>query len=116
MPKNGLPIIYQRCCISSVQEIARALDGQRLPNNGQAQPDVIAGHLAVEVKCCELPQWLQDALSQAQRNALGICASGGSGGLQARCEGPPVCDDGVAFEQFARLVRQNETKWYKWRN
>ena len=62
--------IYQQCCISSVQEIARALDGQRLPNNGQAQPDVIAGHLAVEVKCRELPQWLQDALSQAQRNAL----------------------------------------------
>ena len=28
------------------------------------------GHLAVEVKCRELPQWLQDALSQAQRNAL----------------------------------------------
>ena len=51
------------------REIARLLGGQRLPNNGRGQADVISGSLAVEVKCRELPQWLVNALAQAERNA-----------------------------------------------
>jgi hypothetical protein len=51
------------------RNVARRLGGHRLPNNGYGQPDVIAGDLALEVKCRTLPDWLKQALAQAERNA-----------------------------------------------
>lgn len=52
------------------REIAALLGGVRLPNSGHGQPDVIAGHLAVQVKTkTSLPGWLVDAVDQAIRDA-----------------------------------------------
>jgi len=53
------------------RQVAKALGGQRLPNNGRGQPDVRApGNLAVQVKTrTTLPGWLWSALDQAERDA-----------------------------------------------
>lgn len=52
------------------REIASLLGGVRLPNSGRGQPDVIAGHLAVQVKTkTTLPAWLIEAMDQAIRDA-----------------------------------------------
>jgi hypothetical protein len=52
------------------REIAAALGGIRLPNNGRGQPDIIAGNLAVQVKTrTALPSWLIAAMEQATRDA-----------------------------------------------
>lgn len=52
------------------RETATLLGSVRLPSNGRAQPDIIAGPFAVEHKSREtLPQWLASAIAQAQRNA-----------------------------------------------
>jgi hypothetical protein len=52
------------------RETARLLGTERLPSNGRAQPDIIAGGWAVEHKSREtLPAWLTSALDQAARNA-----------------------------------------------
>ncbi len=52
------------------REIARALRGQRLPNNGRGQADVRAGLWSVQVKTrASLPAWLVDAANQAERDA-----------------------------------------------
>lgn len=51
-------------------EMARLLGGVRLPNNGEGQPDVVAGNLAIQVKTRRTaPQWLLDALDQAATDA-----------------------------------------------
>jgi len=50
--------------------IAKRLNGKRLGATGGATPDVITERLAVEVKHRKnLPEWLKDALAQAERNA-----------------------------------------------
>ncbi len=50
--------------------IAKRLNGRRLGVTGGATPDVITDLLAVEVKHRKaLPEWLKDALTQAERNA-----------------------------------------------
>lgn len=52
------------------REIAVLLGGVRLPNTGYGQPDVIAGHLAVQVKTrAALPAWCLDAADQSIRDA-----------------------------------------------
>ncbi len=52
------------------REIAAALGGVRLLNNGRGQPDVRADRFAVQVKTCEtLLAWLTDAVTQAGRDA-----------------------------------------------
>ncbi len=54
------------------REIATALGGQRLPNTGRGNPDVLTtdGRYAVQVKTREtLPTWLTDAVEQAKRDA-----------------------------------------------
>jgi len=54
------------------REIASALGGQRLPNTGRGNPDVLTtdGRYAVQVKTREtLPAWLTDAVEQAKRDA-----------------------------------------------
>lgn len=52
------------------REIAQILGGERMPNIGKSQADVIAGPLAVQVKTRkQLPQWLWDAIEQARRDA-----------------------------------------------
>lgn len=52
------------------RQIAALLGGVRLPNSGRGQPDVIAGNLAVQVKCTKaLPAWLTAAVAQATRDA-----------------------------------------------
>lgn len=50
--------------------VARALGSERIPNNGQGQPDVKAHGWAIQVKTRkELPAWLWAAVGQAQRDA-----------------------------------------------
>jgi len=50
--------------------IALQLRGQRLPNNGAAQPDIRAAGWAIQVKTRkELPAWLWAAVDQAARDA-----------------------------------------------
>src|SRR5688500_7408683 len=52
------------------REVAAALGGIRLPNNGRGQPDVLAGDVAAQVKTMQaLPAWLTDAVDQATRDA-----------------------------------------------
>lgn len=52
------------------RDVAAALGGVRLPNNGHGQPDVLADQLAVEVKTRKaLPGWLLAAVDQSARNA-----------------------------------------------
>ncbi len=52
------------------RQIAAALGGVRLPNNGAGQPDVRAGRYAVQIKAREnLPVWLTQAVDQAERDA-----------------------------------------------
>lgn len=52
------------------REIAALLGGARIPNNGYGQPDVIAGHLAVQVNTkAALPAWFTDAVDQSIRDA-----------------------------------------------
>ena len=56
------------------RQLARLIGGQRLPNNGSGQPDVIVSGAvdtwAVEVKHREtLSAWLTDAVDQSDRNA-----------------------------------------------
>ena len=53
------------------RQVAKALGGQRLPNNGRGQPDVLApGNLAVQVKTrAAFPAWLWQAMDQAERDA-----------------------------------------------
>lgn len=52
------------------REIAAALGGIRLSNNGKGQPDVIARNLAVQVKTRKtLPSWLIAAMERAGRDA-----------------------------------------------
>ena len=52
------------------REIAALLGGVRIPNNGYGQPDVTAGHLAVQVKTkASLPAWFTDAVDQSIRDA-----------------------------------------------
>jgi len=53
------------------RQVAKALGGQRVPNNGRGQPDVLApGNLAVQVKTrTTIPGWLWSALDQATRDA-----------------------------------------------
>lgn len=52
------------------REIAALLGGVRLPNSGRGQPDVIAGHLAIQVKTkAALPAWFVDAVDQSIRDA-----------------------------------------------
>ncbi len=52
------------------REIAAALGGVRLPNNGFGQPDVRAGRFAIQVKSRQtLPAWLTEAVDQAERDA-----------------------------------------------
>ncbi len=52
------------------RQIAAALGGTRLPNNGFGQPDVRAGRYAIQVKSRQtLPTWLTEAVDQAQRDA-----------------------------------------------
>jgi|SRR5579884_976110 len=52
------------------REIAQALGGQRLPNNGTGQPDVLTATYAVQVKTTkQLPAWLVAAVEQARRDA-----------------------------------------------
>lgn len=52
------------------REVAALLDGVRIPNNGYGQPDVIAGHLAVQVKTkAALPAWFIDAVDQSVRDS-----------------------------------------------
>ena len=54
------------------REIAMALGGVRLPNNGRGQPDVRAGDVAAQVKTTQaLPAWLTGAVEQAQADAAG---------------------------------------------
>jgi hypothetical protein len=46
------------------------LGTSRLPNSGRGQPDMVAGPLAIEHKSRKsLPQWLVEAVRQAERNA-----------------------------------------------
>lgn len=54
------------------REIATALGGQRMPNTGRGNPDVLTndGRYAVQIKTREtLPTWLTDAVEQAKRDA-----------------------------------------------
>ena len=52
------------------RETARELGAERLPSNGRAQPDIIAGRLAIEHKARQiLPKWLLAVWEQATRNA-----------------------------------------------
>lgn len=52
------------------RHVARMLGTGRIPNSGHAQPDIVAGPFAIEHKCrATLPQWLLDAVLQAERNA-----------------------------------------------
>ncbi len=52
------------------RKIAALLGGAQIPNNGYGQPDVIAGHLAVQVKTrTALPAWFLDAVDQSIRDA-----------------------------------------------
>ncbi len=52
------------------RKIAALLGGAPIPNNGYGQPDVIAKHLAVQVKTkSALPTWLTDAVDQSVRDA-----------------------------------------------
>ncbi len=52
------------------REIAAAVGGARLPNNGAGQPDVRVGPYAIQVKAREsLPAWLTGAVEQAARDA-----------------------------------------------
>ena len=52
------------------RQIAAALGGQRLPNNGRGQPDVVAGPFRCQVKTTKaLPAWLVAAVEQAARDA-----------------------------------------------
>jgi hypothetical protein len=50
--------------------IARALGGQRLPNTGRRSPDIISPGWVAEVKVRRtLPQWLLEAIAQAEEGA-----------------------------------------------
>lgn len=50
------------------RNIAALLGGVRRPNTGYGQPDVLAGHLAVQVKTkAALPAWFNDAVDQSIR-------------------------------------------------
>ena len=52
------------------RQTARALGSERLPSNGHAQPDIIAGPFSIEHKARQtLPKWLLAAWEQATRNA-----------------------------------------------
>lgn len=49
--------------------VALILEGQRIPNNGEGQPDVIAGPLDVQVKTkLSMPAWFTHAVAQAVRD------------------------------------------------
>lgn len=53
------------------RRVARRFGSQRSGPRGQGVPDVITGKYSIEVKTRKrLPDWLQDALDQAERNAL----------------------------------------------
>lgn len=61
------------------RDVAKLLDGRRLPNNGSRQPDVLAatpaGSLAVQVKTRKtVPSWLLAAVAQAERDAAPLGA------------------------------------------
>lgn len=46
--------------------VARVFGGERIPNNGLGQPDVVAGDLTIQVKTrLSLPKWFTDAADQA---------------------------------------------------
>lgn len=46
--------------------VGRIFGGERVPNNGYGQPDVIADDLCIQVKTrLTLPKWLTDAADQA---------------------------------------------------
>ncbi len=52
------------------KDMATLLGGVRRPNTGYGQPDVLAGHLAVQVKTkAALPAWFLDAADQSIRDA-----------------------------------------------
>lgn len=54
------------------RQVAAAIGGTRLPNNGRPQADIVAGPFAVESKARKsLPAWLTDALRQARNGADG---------------------------------------------
>lgn len=72
------------------REIAAMLGGIRIPNNGEGQPDVLARHLAVQVKTkLNFPKWLTDAVDQSIRDAPAgmqpvVVLSHGAQGVKAR--------------------------------
>lgn len=48
------------------REVARLLKGQRIPNNGFGQPDVITDALAIQVKTrLTMPEWFTKAVDQS---------------------------------------------------
>lgn len=59
------------------REIASLLGGDRLPNSGHGQPDVIAGNLAVQVQPrTTLPAWLIEAVDQQLVVVLNLVGQG----------------------------------------
>ncbi len=55
-------------------EIAGLVGGDRIPNNGRGQLDVIAKHLAAQVKTkAAVPTWFTDAVEQSVRDATAHC-------------------------------------------
>lgn len=53
------------------RSLAAILGGQRIPNSGFGQPDVVAGNLAVQLKYRKngIPKWILDAVDQSQIDA-----------------------------------------------
>ena len=52
------------------RKVAQLLDGERVGCTGKPTPDVVTNTLAVEVKHQKrLPNWLKDAVDQAEANA-----------------------------------------------